>query len=180
MVRDPLGLAAHARDRRRAGDEVLVLPRVEPVRAPGRATAAAPTSGRGLRAAGAEAELDGLRVHRPGAPASRIAWQVYARSGELHERSLRAGGDSRPLVVLDLSRHERRGGRRRRGARRRLAGRAPRRARRLRAAAARASGGRWRSTPGLRGWPHAHARLALAEIGGRPQLAALGRGGPVR
>ncbi len=171
MVRDPLGLAATLVTGRGDGDEVLVLPRVEAVRAPAQHGGRA-MSGRGLRAAGAEAELDGLRVHRPGAPASRIAWQVYARSGELHERSLRAGGDSRPLVVLDLSGTSVEED----------ADAAVRAAASLTVHLAERGGcalllpGERRPlsiTPGLRGWPNAHARLALAETGGRPQLAAL-------
>jgi len=48
-----------------------------------------------------EVELDGLRPHRPGASAWRIAWAAYARSGELMERHLRPDGDSRPIIVLD-------------------------------------------------------------------------------
>jgi len=171
VVRDPLGLTATLVTGDGAPDEVLVLPRVDTVRAPdehgGRAT-----NGHGLRAAGAEADLDGLRPHRPGAPASRIAWQVYARSGELHERSMRAGGDSRPLVVLDLSGT----------AVEEDADAAVRAAASLVVHLARRGGcallipGDRRPLsiePGLRGWPHAHARLALAEIGTRPQLAAL-------
>ena len=157
---------------------MLVLPRVEPVRAAPRGGGRA-TAGDGLPTPGAEVDLDGLRVHRPGAPASRIAWQVYARTGELHERNLRAGGDARPLIVVDLS-----------GASDADDGDAA-----VRAAAsltvhlAERGGcalllpGERRTLavdPGLRGWPAAHARLALVPLGARPALAALtGRTGPV-
>lgn len=178
LITDPLGLAGAVLTSSAPADEILVLPRVEPVRAasPGGGRAA---SGRGLRATGAEADLDGLRMHRPGAPASRIAWQVYARTGELHERNLRAGGDARPLVVLDLS----------------ATGVTEDADAAVRAAAslvvhlAERGGcalllpGERRPIaidPGLRGWPAAHARLALAPVGARPSLAALtGRTGPV-
>jgi len=100
VLRDPLGLAqrtivaAHA-------DEVLVLPRVLPVRA--KATGGSPT-GAGVRAqltAAAETEIDGLRPHQEGAPASRIHWPAVARGAGLMERKLVAEADARPLVVLD-------------------------------------------------------------------------------
>src|SRR6185295_664206 len=81
-----------------AQDEVLVLPRVEPVTAPGSGGAgkgadaglgAAPSlSGRRLDAAAAELEIDGLRAYREGAPASRIHWPSVARRGEMLERRL--------------------------------------------------------------------------------------------
>lgn len=178
LVSDPLGLAGVLVTAAGPGAEVLVLPRVEPVRAPAAGGGRAAT-GQGVRGAGAEADLDGLRVHRPGAPASRIAWQVYARTGELHERNLRAGGDARPLIVLDL------GG----------TGATPEADAAVRAAASLAvhlagrggcalllPGDRRPITidPGLRGWPSAHARLALIPAGARPGLAALtGRSGAV-
>lgn len=102
VVRDPFGLASREVLAPTAPEELLVLPRTEPVRAaPGSDDEAglAPRAGRPFMAA--EVELDGLRPYRPGAPASRIAWQVWARSGELVERRLQADTDTRPLVVLD-------------------------------------------------------------------------------
>ena len=51
--------------------------------------------------AAAETEIDGLRPHREGAPASRIHWPAYARGAGLMERKLISEADSRPLVVLD-------------------------------------------------------------------------------
>lgn len=112
VVRDPLGL-----DRveipGEGGEELLVLPRVEPVQ---------PVQGSGSRGAGgtdegeqfgptrrldrstAELEIDGLRPYRQGAPASRIHWPAVARTGEMLERRLVAGLDAAPLVVLDATR----------------------------------------------------------------------------
>src|ERR671923_167486 len=51
--------------------------------------------------AAAETELDGLREHRPGSPASRIHWPAVARGHGMMERKLISEADSRPLVVLD-------------------------------------------------------------------------------
>jgi uncharacterized protein (DUF58 family) len=112
VIRDPLRL--YAREVHGTGhDEVLVLPRVEPVTAPGGGGAgagaeagmgAAPSlSGRRLDASAAELEIDGLRPYREGAPASRIHWPSVARHGEMLERRLVAELDSAPLVVLDPS-----------------------------------------------------------------------------
>jgi uncharacterized protein (DUF58 family) len=164
-LRDPLGLARAAVPGTGGTDEVLVLPRVEPVLAPDEGAA-----GRtGLRAIGGEAaavEVDGLRPYREGAPASRIHWPAVARGAGLIERRLRADADSRPLVVLDA--------------------RAPRSEEDLdaavRAAAsivhalARTGGGCALLLPGERrplvvegetgAWPAAHARLALVQAGG--------------
>lgn len=94
-------------------DEVLVLPRVEPVTAPGSGGAgkgaeaglgAAPSlSGRRLDASAAELEIDGLRPYREGAPASRIHWPSVARLGEMLERRLVAELDSAPLIIVDPS-----------------------------------------------------------------------------
>src|SRR5215216_4496638 len=91
VIRDPLGL--YSRELRgEEHDEVLVLPRVEAVTAPGSGGAgagaeagvgAAPSlSGRRLDASAAELEIDGLREYRDGAPASRIHWPSVARHGE--------------------------------------------------------------------------------------------------
>ena len=142
IVRDPFGLAM--RVVQGGGEaEVLVLPRIAKVVTPsGEGDGTGLAARRGRPSVAAEVDLDGLRPHRPGAPASRIYWPALARSGELVERRLRADTDTRPLVVLDP-----------RGA----AGDAPLDAavraaaslavhlaarRRLRAAAARATGGR--------------------------------------
>lgn len=98
-LRDPLGLA-----RREVvgaeSDEVLVLPSVEPVRAPGGGTGDAGgfLAGLGLVAA---MEVDGLRPYRQGTPGTRIHWSSLARGAGLMERRLRPETDERPLLVLD-------------------------------------------------------------------------------
>ena len=100
MVSDPLGLSR--RSAFSAADEVLVLPRVEPVRFEG-VDGQAGLLGReraGATEIGAT-EVDSLRPHRPGAPASRIHWPTVARTTMLMERRLVADGDERPLVVVD-------------------------------------------------------------------------------
>ncbi len=95
---DPFRLCA--RERASAPRELLVLPRVQRLRAreleriaslpePG----SSPMDGM---------ELDGLRESVPGAPASRIHWLTLARSGVWMERRLRGDEDRRPFtVVLD-------------------------------------------------------------------------------
>ncbi len=108
-VRDPLGL--HVRTVRGAEPgELLVLPRIEPVIAPGRAGSGRrgalggvedAVAARTAQERGLELEVDGLRPYREGTPGSRIHWPAVARTGELIERRLIAGGDSAPLVVLD-------------------------------------------------------------------------------
>ena len=102
-VRDPFGLLTRIVGAGTgASDEVLVLPRIAPVQVPGAggdAGAALPLRRRSSVAA--EIELDGLRQHRTGTPASRIFWPSLAKGGELLERRLRADSDTRPLVVLD-------------------------------------------------------------------------------
>lgn len=112
VIRDPLRL--HVREVHGDGAaEVLVLPRVEPVLAPGGGGAGAGErsgigveaglAGRRLDAATAELEIDGLRGYREGSPASRIHWPSVARHGEMLERRLVAELDSAPLIVLDAS-----------------------------------------------------------------------------
>jgi uncharacterized protein (DUF58 family) len=112
VIRDPLRMCV--REVAGGGErEVLVLPRVEPVTAPGgggagagdqAGTGAEPGAmGRRLDASAAELEIDGLRSYREGSPASRIHWPSVARHGEMLERRLVAELDSAPLVVLDPS-----------------------------------------------------------------------------
>lgn len=102
-IRDPLGLAERVTES--AAGEVLVLPRIEPVVAPG-SGASGRLGSRSARplAESAEVEIDGLRPYREGAPAGRIHWPVVARGGPMMERRLVADSDSRPLVVLDARR----------------------------------------------------------------------------
>jgi len=112
VIRDPLHL--YRRELVGAGgEEVLVLPRVEPVTAPGGGGAGAGRQGgmgidpgvlgRRLDASTAELEIDGLRPYREGTSASRIHWPSVARRGEVLERRLVAELDSAPLVVMDPS-----------------------------------------------------------------------------
>jgi uncharacterized protein (DUF58 family) len=179
VVRDPFGLASVPVPAPEGAD-VLVLPRVERVRTPrgdGRGPGTALRSGR--PAVAAEVDLDGLRPHREGAPASRIYWPGLARWGELMERRLRAEGDTRPLVLLDLRAPERR----------EAADAAVRATASLAVALARDGGcavllpGDRRPTvlePTLAGWPALHARLAVIETEAVPSLSGVAaRRGPV-
>ena len=162
-----------------------MLPRVEPVTAPGSGGAGAgarrarrePSSrGGALDASAAELEIDGLRAVPRGR--ARLAHPLADRGAHRRDAGAPAGGGRstpRPLVVLDPSRPRR--------ARRRSTGRcAPRRrcactwrARgRLRAAAAGRPPRRSSISHDLRGWPALHARLALVEAGAAPAASALG------
>ena len=102
VIRDPLGLLER-RLETGDGDEVLVLPRIEPVIARGRGAGASVESATGARPAevAAEIEMESLRPYREGAPASRIHWPTVARVGTLMERRLLADSDAHPLVVVD-------------------------------------------------------------------------------
>ncbi len=188
VLRDPLRLLSREIVYE-ARSEVLVLPRVEPVTAPGGGGAGAGEHGgagldagvigRRLDASLAELEIDGLRPYREGAPASRIHWPSVARSGEMLERRLVAELDSAPLIVMDPS--------------------APSGEENLdKAVRAAASlcvhlarlGGCAVLLPGERrpieighdmgAWPAVHVRLALVEAGSAPPAGTLGpRGGAV-
>lgn len=109
-VSDPLGL--HAREvHSPAAGELLVLPRLDAVSFMGPAS----VEGEGVGASrggeegaaqvrearAVEFEVDGLRPHREGSPASRIHWPAVARTGEMHERRILAGAEATPLVALD-------------------------------------------------------------------------------
>lgn len=101
--RDPFGMC----ERRvcSPATEVLVLPRAEAIR--GEQLARLAGAARDLPAISGGAhgsDVDGLRAHRPGGPASLIHWPTVARSGELFERRLRAEGERLPLLVLDAYR----------------------------------------------------------------------------
>ena len=104
-IRDPFGMLERQLEAG-AGQEVLVLPRIEPVVANGRGAGAGAEGVSGARPAEstAEIEMESLRPYREGAPASRIHWPTVARAGDLMERRLLADADVRPLVVLDASR----------------------------------------------------------------------------
>jgi uncharacterized protein (DUF58 family) len=103
VCRDVLGLAEVVKPGAGAPDELLVLPRTEPVNWLGRNLGAysQATPGRSSSEPLAAAELDGLRPYRVGTPASRIHWPAVARGAGLLERRMRADGSTRPLVVLD-------------------------------------------------------------------------------
>jgi uncharacterized protein (DUF58 family) len=179
VVRDPLGLAGR---RVHGGEpaELLVLPRVEPVRAPdGAGEGAGPVTGRGRPVVAAEVEMDGLREWREGSPLSRGYWPSLARGGDLLERRLRADGDARPLVVLDpraAVREEDLD-----AAVRATASLAVHLARRGGAAVLLPGDRRPTALEGsLHGWGALHVRLALLDGRGAPPLAGLAsRRGPV-
>ena len=179
-IADPLGLVER-RLHAGAGQEVLVLPRIEPVRASGSGAAARagpPAAARPAETA-AEVEMESLRPYREGAPASRIHWPTVARTGTLMERRLLADADSRPLVVLDPTG----------AASDEDLDKAVRAAASLTVHLARAGGcalllpGDRRATdlgPDLAGWPPLHARLALVEEGSaRLALRAQSRRGAI-
>jgi uncharacterized protein (DUF58 family) len=100
VLRDPFGLAQRVIAGSHA-DELLVLPRVLPVRATAGGGEGVSAHARAALVAAAETEIDGLREHREGSPASRIHWPTVARGAGLMERKLISEADSRPLVVLD-------------------------------------------------------------------------------
>ncbi len=183
-VRDPLELASVERINAAAPQQLLVVPRTEPVRwmAFGRGRFDV-SDGSSPAEALAAVDVDGLRPYRPGTPASRIHWPALARGAGLLERRLRADGESRPLVVLDA----------------REWGPPPLLDAAVRAAASLAlelarTGGCGLLLPGeqrvsridreLGGWPAAHARLALVQgrgpRAGAPALGSRGgRRGPI-
>jgi uncharacterized protein (DUF58 family) len=170
VLRDPFGLAQRVVEGGEP-DELLVLPRVLPVVATAGGEDGDPARSRAVLTAAAETELDGLRPHREGAPASRIHWPAVARGAGLMERKLISEADSRPLVVLDP--------------------RAPESPEALDAAVRAAAsltvhfarrggcglllpGDRRAHTiePDLLAWPQAHVRLALVEEHAGPALSA--------
>ncbi len=173
-ISDPFGLRVAGR-RGAAGPEVLVLPRIEPVRVPALGAALSRQGGEGqsrgddagLDAEAVDFEIDGLRPYRPGSPASRIHWRSVARSAELVEHRLVSGGGSDPLVVLDSHLP----------VDREALDRAVRAAASLCLHLGRRGGcvlllpdeGRPRRLDrSMRGWPDVHARLALVEPSRRP------------
>jgi uncharacterized protein (DUF58 family) len=150
---------------------VLVLPRIEAVRAPSDGGEMAAGHARAALIAAAETEIDGLREHVEGTPASRIHWPSVARGAGLMERKLISETDSRPLVVLDP----------RAPASPEALDAAVRAAASLCVHFARRRGcalllpGDRRATvvePDLLGWPQAHVRLALMEEHTGPALAS--------
>ncbi|HEX8976337.1 MAG TPA: DUF58 domain-containing protein, partial [Solirubrobacteraceae bacterium] len=175
VVSDPLELCRVERTSATVAQQLLVLPRTEPVRwaGPGRARRLEVADGRSSSEALAAVDLDGLRPYRPGTPASRIHWPALARGAGLIERRLRADGDTRPLVVLDARLPS--------GAEAgELLDAAVRAAASLTLELARAGGcglllpGEQRPAaidPELAAWPAAYARLAVVEGAGAPAPA---------
>jgi uncharacterized protein (DUF58 family) len=171
VLRDPFGLAQRVVTGTES-DEILVLPRVLPVRATAGGGDATPAHARAALIAAAETELDGLREHRPGSPASRIHWPAVARGHGLMERKLISEADSRPLVVLDP----------RSPASQDALDNAVRAAASLTVHFARRGGGCSLLLPGdrrahsvekdLLAWPAAHVRLALIDEAIGPSLVA--------
>ena len=171
VLRDPFGLAQRVVTGTES-DEILVLPRVLPVRATAGGGDATPAHARAALIAAAETELDGLREHRPGSPASRIHWPAFARGHGLMERKLISEADSRPLVVLDP----------RAPATPEALDNAVRAAASLCVHFAKRSGGCSLLLPGdrrahvvekdLLAWPAAHVRLALIDDAVGPSLVA--------
>jgi uncharacterized protein (DUF58 family) len=167
---DPLGLG-HRTVHGTGEDSILVLPRVEPVRA--LAGGGLIAAGEGGRAGvfGAESELDGLRPYREGAPATRIHWPALARGAGLVERRLLPDADRLPLVVLDPSRPN---GEDALDAAVRAVGSLALALARTGGCAVLMPGDRRAAAldEGLAAWPALHARLALVEAGPAPALGA--------
>jgi len=182
-LHDPLELCRVRRAGEGADEELLVLPRTEPLRWVSEDLGTLPESAAASAAAEAFAatEVDGLRPYRPGAPASRIHWAALARGAGLLERRLRTDGASGPIVVLDS----------RSSGPPELLDAAVRAAASLALELARRSGcelllpGERRPVrlgPELSAWPTAHARLALVEGGPEappPALSLRGHAGRV-
>jgi uncharacterized protein (DUF58 family) len=188
VIRDPLRLFSRELVDE-GGEEVLVLPRIEPVTAPGGGGAGAGEQGgrgidpgvmgRRLDASLAELEIDGLRPYREGAPASRIHWPTVARSGEILERRLVAELDAAPLIVMDPSAPS--GEEELDKAVRAAASLCVHLAREGGCAVLLAGDRRpIEIAHDLGAWPAVHVRLALVEAGPPPSSASLGpRGGAV-
>jgi uncharacterized protein (DUF58 family) len=173
LLSDPIGLHT-ARVSVGRGQEVLVLPRTEPLlkcRQRGGTGDTALTGpeghlGSGLGTKAIDFEIDGLRPYRHGSSASRIHWPTVARTGEMVEHRVVAGGDSSPLVVLDRSR----------AADEEALDAAVRATASICLHLARDGGCRvlisgerrpLEIDPQLRAWPQVHARLAVVEAGGK-------------
>src|SRR6478752_3829663 len=87
ILRDPLGLAERTIVSGEP-DEVLVLPRVYPVKTTAAGGETTGAHARMLLTAAAETEIDGLRQHVEGTPASRIHWASLAKGHGLMERKM--------------------------------------------------------------------------------------------
>lgn len=181
IVSDPLDLSRIAVRSDASAQQLLVLPRTEPVTwlGDGRGRRQALSDGRSSSEHLAAVDFGGLRPYRPGTPASRIHWPALARGAGLIERRLQADTDSRPLVVLDARMPPS-------SPRPELLDDAVRAAASLTLELARRGGctlllpGEQRPTAvdgELLNWPAAHARLALVTGAGSARAPALGRSG---
>jgi len=94
---DPFGLCE--RTVASSATELLVLPRIESIAGPELAKLHAASDTRAR--ASSSGELDGIQPAQLHAPAGRIHWASFARTGTLIERRTRPEEDSRPLIVLD-------------------------------------------------------------------------------
>jgi uncharacterized protein (DUF58 family) len=167
-LEDPLGICS--RELLSETHDLLVLPRVYTVGPRALSRLHQPAAGRAP--AGSQLQLDSLRRHEPSAPATRIHWPTVARTGVLMSRPLAREAEPRVLVALDARRPESAD----------ALDRAVRAAASLCVHLAR-RGGCELLLPGerrpraigadLRGWPAAHARLALVHAGGTLALDAL-------
>lgn len=181
LISDPLGLATRAVSAAPSpgNDELLVLPRIEPITRAAGGAGATRIARRGRPAVGAEVELEGIRPLRDGTPASRIFWPAIARGAAPQERYLAVASHSQPLVVLDP-----------RSAASEEQLDAVVRATASLARALATSGGCGVLLPGdrrptelsqtLAGWAQLHARLALVGGAAGPALASVAqRSGPI-
>ncbi len=102
-ITDPLVLARAELHGPGLSDEVLVLPRTEPIRwlARSRRRSSPATVDSSSPSPHATGEIDGLRDYLPGTPATRIHWPALARGAGLLERRLAGDHAARPLIVLD-------------------------------------------------------------------------------
>jgi uncharacterized protein (DUF58 family) len=184
VVGDPLGLARARRVSLAEPEEILVLPRVEPVRF---AAAARPRSLGPERSPIAHeptgaGEIDGLRAYQPGASAARIHWPALARGAGLLERRLVSEPRGRPLVVLDSRCEPDAEGARRLDAAVRAAGSLILSLGRSGGCQVLLPGSRIPTAlgPDLIGWGALHVRLALVEAESDPARAPLLRGETAR
>ena len=99
QIADPFGLCR--RTLASGSDEVLVLPRVEPVELAELNGGPGPFGGEHTAEAAGATDVDSLQPHQSGTPASRIHWPTVARTATLMERRLVAEDERLPLLVVD-------------------------------------------------------------------------------
>ena len=155
-----------------SGDEVLVLPRIEPIRwlVRSRRRSSPATVGSSSPSPHATGEIDGLRDYLPGTPAARIHWPALARGAGLLERRLAADHAARPLIVLDARTERSPEGREALDAAVRAAASLTLELARRGGCGLLMPGSRsvLQIGPDLAAWPALHARLALVEWAAAP------------